>query len=467
MHPRGAWHTGPAMRSTLLSLGLLACSEPPAPPEAPRAPPRMMVGKAPKQGPEDLASSWSEALAAVVPPAANGAVCSDADGDGFVDAWACPATPIDQADCNDHDAKITPANERFVRPGPFLMGSASPESGWDERPVHIVYLSGYCLEVNEHATADGRPLEGISWDIAKSTCEGLGLRLPTEAEWEKGARGGCELGSDPSRCDKDDLRAYPWGNNEAPSCANSTHQSLGPQGPTLCESGAHAVTEAKNTSPYGLRDMAGNVWEYVADRYHMQVYAHAAVRTDPLGPPTGDTHVLRGGGWNTYSTNMRVANRFLSVVEGSAVGMRCARGPLVGATDDVPPVEMVAVRGEIVSSGPKLEGVAINIAAFNVADLDPATQMPNPGRSPIVEEAFKAEGHERQAFEFHGPRGLSYQITAGLDAGAAPDAPGKGFRPQSGSGGFGRADRTIQADGDVEGVIITIVTAAPPPGPRR
>ena len=55
-----------------------------------------------------------------------------------------------------------------------------------------------------------------------------GLRLPTEAEWEKGARGGCELGSDPSRCDKDDLRAYPWGNNEAPSCANSTHQSLGP-----------------------------------------------------------------------------------------------------------------------------------------------------------------------------------------------------------------------------------------------
>lgn len=426
-----------------------------------------MGGNVGKQGPEDLSSSWSEALAADVHPVANATLCSDADGDGFVNAWTCPATASDQADCDDNDAKITPANERFVRPGPFLMGSSSPESGWDERPVHVVHLSGYCLEVNEHSTADGRPLEGISWDIAKSTCEGLGLRLPTEAEWEKGARGGCELGTDPSRCDKDDLRAYPWGNDEAPSCANSTHQSLGAHGPSLCEPGAHVVSTAKNTSPYGLRDTAGNVWEYVADPYHMRIYAYAAERTDPLGPRTGDTHVLRGGGWNTFSTNMRVANRFLSVVEGSAVGMRCARGPLVGTYDDVAPVDMVSVRGEIVGRGQKLEGVAINLAAFNLEDIDRATQQPNPGRSPIVEEAFKAEGGERQAFELRVPRGLSYQITAGLDAGAAPDVPGKGFRARSGSGGFGRADRTFLADADIQGVIITIVAAPPPLGQRR
>lgn len=401
-----------------------------------------------------------------VPAVSDAGTCPDADGDGFPDAWTCPTTPVDRADCDDGDAKVTPATERFVRPGPFLMGSASTESGWDERPVHVVTLSGYCLEVAEHADATGRPLEGVPWEVAQSTCVAAGLRLPTEAEWEKGARGGCERAGDAARCDVDDLRAYPWGNGAAPSCENSNHQAFGASGPALCEARAHSAAEAKNTSPYGLLDMSGNVWEYVADWYHMRLYASAATRRDPLGPQTGTLHVLRGGGWNTFSTNMRVSNRFVSVVEGSAVGMRCARGELRGTWDEVAPVPMVHLRGQILAPGQSLAGATVNLAAFASADVNAQTGMPDPGRSPMVEQAVVVDGGEKQAFDFEVPQGQVYRITAGMDTGkaSAQATPGQqGFRARSGSGGFGQVEGLVDAAADVEGLVITI--SAPPPAP--
>ena len=418
---------------------------------------------------EDLSTSWSVALAAAVPSLTDAPACPDRDADGFPDAWACPTTPVDQADCNDGDAAITPATERFIRPSPFLMGSASTESGGDERPVHVVGLSGYCMEVAEHTDASGRPLEGITWEQAQATCAGAGLRLPTEAEWEKAARGGCELGADPARCDVEDLRAYPWGNAEAPTCANSNHQAFGASGPALCEARAHVASEAKNTSPYGLKDMSGNVWEYVADWYHLRLYASAAARQDPLGPRTGTQHVLRGGGWNTFSTNMRVSNRFVSVVAGSAVGMRCARGELRGAWDEVAPVAMVHLRGEVRAPGQSLAGATVNLAAFAEADVNVRTGMPDPGRSPVVEQAVAGESGEQLSFDFEVPQGERYRITAGMDAGKVPvqPVPGQqGFRARSGSGGFGQVESIVDASSDVAGLAITISASPPAPGAR-
>ena len=75
----------------------------------------------------------------------------------------------------------------------------------------------------------------------------------------------------------------------------------------------------KDQVPYGHRHLAGNVWEYVADVWHPSVYTNDS-RTNPAGPASGDVHVLRGGGWNTFSTKMlSVANRFHDLIMGSQV----------------------------------------------------------------------------------------------------------------------------------------------------
>ena len=95
------------------------------------------------------ASRWAQATVPSLSAPEGG--CPDEDGDGFPSAWICPGLPADQADCNDTDPGVTPRTERFVRPGPFVMGDGSQEAGWDERPVHPVFLSGYCLDRTEVA----------------------------------------------------------------------------------------------------------------------------------------------------------------------------------------------------------------------------------------------------------------------------------------------------------------------------
>ena len=137
------------------------------------------------------------------------------------------------------------------------MGSASSHAGADEKPVHLVQLSGYCVDVDEVSvqdfatwlntdkrtpegsdirsltkTKDGwsaeedrndHPAEGVTWKEANDYCNAKGQSLPTEAQWEKAARGGCELGKDSNMCDPEDLRAYPWG-SAAPTCELANHQ---------------------------------------------------------------------------------------------------------------------------------------------------------------------------------------------------------------------------------------------------
>ena len=109
--------------------------------------------------------------------------------------------------------------------------------------------------------------------------------------------------------------------------------------------------------PYGNTHLAGNVWEYVADVWHPSVYS-SKPRENPAGVEVGQVHVLRGGGWNTFSTNMRNANRFHDLVMGSASGFRCARAFSNSKYDDVEPLIFSSVSGSITSPRP-LSGRAL------------------------------------------------------------------------------------------------------------
>ena len=167
-------------------LTLLACaSEPEAPVNDPAPPLTPGPGGAPGAGPqpglapggpmgasqaEDLSTSWRADLAVKVPALEDAASCPDADGDGFVSAVLCPSTPAASADCDDNDPAVTPATERWVRPGPFLMGSASDHAGRDEGPLHAVTLSGYCLDRLELSAKDffWKSLSAVSVSLVKT-----------------------------------------------------------------------------------------------------------------------------------------------------------------------------------------------------------------------------------------------------------------------------------------------------------
>jgi iron(II)-dependent oxidoreductase len=275
-----------------------------------------------------------------------------------------------------------PDGQLPVPGGVFLMGSKSPEAGRDEGPVHVVQVASFCLDRTELAGDDGLPVTPLTFAEAQDACAARGARLPTEAEWEKAARGGCERGADPNLCDPDDLAIHPWG-NAAATCELANHQQVGPGGPRPCEKGPLAVGgRLEGAGPYGHLDLSGNVWEWVSDWYHPATWRRTPPRVNPAGPAAGEIHVLRGGGWNTFSTNMRAANRFTSVLEGSATGVRCATGGAVGDHDTLAPY--VTHRVEVQIEG--ADGETVFLSAFDARDLDPAGDRPLPGRSPVAEK---------------------------------------------------------------------------------
>ncbi len=153
---------------------------------------------------------------------------------------------------------------------------------------------------------DIHPIVAVTWIGAKEYADWAGVTLPTEAQWEKAARG-------------KDGRVYPWGNDwDAKKCSNS----VGDYHPRKTSPVGNFPTDA---SPYGVIDMAGNVCEWCADRY-VGNYYKTSLAKNPTGPETGAERVLRGGGWcDNNPGNFRTAfrNGFIPSGCSSSTGFRC------------------------------------------------------------------------------------------------------------------------------------------------
>lgn len=229
------------------------------------------------------------------------------------------------------DAKGVPM--AYIPEGVFTMGSDQGRA--DEQPIHPVHLAafymdkfevtnafykacvdtGACQPVRKKTSAtrssyyddpdfDTFPVIFVDWSMAQTYCEWREARLPTEAEWEKVARGGTNV-------------TYPWG--DTPDC------NLANYGNCLGDTSSTTIY-GLGQSRYGVYNMAGNVWEWVSDWYTDDYY-RSSPRENPQGPATGTEKVLRGGSWKDDYEEIRSVNREAEnpAHTSNTIGFRCAK----------------------------------------------------------------------------------------------------------------------------------------------
>ncbi|MGV8119091.1 MAG: SUMF1/EgtB/PvdO family nonheme iron enzyme [Candidatus Xenobiia bacterium LiM19] len=243
----------------------------------------------------------AQSLVGSIPPPAKAAPAAQAKA---VKSGASPAPSLPPTMTNPTDG----ADMILIPAGEFLMGSPAGTGRDDERPQHKVYLDAFYIckyqvtngqfarfveetgykpagNWKEYAKwgRETHPVVNVTWNDAAAYCNWAGGKLPTEAQWERAARG-------------TDGRIYPWGNEWDASRCNSNSSGTIPVG--SFPSGA---------SPCGCMDMAGNVWEWCSDWYGEDYYGNSPSR-NPGGPGSRNYRVLRGGSWDCAD----------------AVGFRCA-----------------------------------------------------------------------------------------------------------------------------------------------
>ncbi len=279
--------------------------------------------------------------------------------------------PTSTESSNNNPTVIAQENEMhmmYIPAGEFLMGSPEGVGDKDEHPQHTIYLDSFYIDETEVTNAmfdlfvaetkyqteaekagksyafvnddwllvsgadwqhpfgpnsdisglGDHPVIHVSWNDAAAYCEWAGKRLPTEAEWEKAARG-------------TDGATYPWGND--PPAGDLVNYA---DGNTNFDWSVRSVNDGykftspvgnypDGASPYGLLDVAGNVWEWVADWYGKDYYSVSPER-NPQGPASGTIRVMRGGAWDDLISGIRSTYRaaYAQNNTNGDTGFRCA-----------------------------------------------------------------------------------------------------------------------------------------------